>query len=65
MLLHFCSRNPALSIPGGFTADHLPTGLQIVGPHHADYEVLRIGQAFEKAAAYGEKRPVFPAVTNE
>ncbi|WP_252313268.1 amidase [Sinobaca sp. H24] len=57
--------NPALSIPGGFTADHLPTGLQIVGPHHADYEVLRIGQAFEKAAAYGEKRPVFPAVTNE
>jgi amidase len=28
-----------------------------VGPHRADYEVLRIGHAFEQATNYGKKRP--------
>ncbi|WP_269411512.1 amidase [Lentibacillus daqui] len=49
--------NPALSIPSGFTTDGLPMGMQIVGPYKADYEVLRIGKAFEKATGYGKKRP--------
>jgi amidase len=49
--------NPALSVPSGFTPDGLPLGLQIVGPHRADYEVLRIGYAFEQATKYGNKRP--------
>ncbi|UOQ92309.1 amidase [Halobacillus shinanisalinarum] len=49
--------NPSLSVPSGFTSDRLPLGLQIVGPHQADYEVLRIGHAFEQATHYGEKRP--------
>src|SRR5699024_8405837 len=31
--------NPALSVPGGFTEEGHPLGLQIVGPHRADYEV--------------------------
>lgn len=49
--------NPALSVPAGFTSDGLPIGLQIVGPYHGDYEVLRIGYAFEQATRYGDKRP--------
>lgn len=49
--------NPALSVPCGFTDDGLPLGLQIVGPHRGDYEVLRIGYAFEQATKYGERRP--------
>ncbi|MFC7063444.1 amidase [Halobacillus seohaensis] len=49
--------NPALSVPSGFTSDGLPLGLQVVGPHRADYEVLRIGHAFEQATNYGKKRP--------
>ncbi|WP_240377012.1 amidase [Bacillus piscicola] len=49
--------NPALSVPGGFTAEGLPLGLQIVGPHRADFEVLRIGHAFEQAAPYGKRHP--------
>jgi amidase len=48
---------PALSVPGGFTADGLPVGLQVIGPHRADLAVLQAGHAFEQATAYGERRP--------
>jgi amidase len=48
---------PALSVPGGFTADGLPVGLQVIGPHRADLVVLRAGHAFERATGYGDRRP--------
>ncbi|WP_067801017.1 amidase [Actinomadura formosensis] len=48
---------PALSVPAGFTRDGLPVGLQIVGPHHADLAVLRIGYAFEQATRHATRRP--------
>ncbi|HWL12925.1 MAG TPA: amidase family protein, partial [Ureibacillus sp.] len=49
--------NPALSVPSGFTSDGLPLGLQIVGPHQADFEVLQLGYAYEKATGHGKKLP--------
>lgn len=49
--------NPSLSIPSGFTSGGTPLGLQIVGPHRADFEVLKIGRAFERATGYGKIRP--------
>jgi amidase len=52
--------NPAISVPGGFTASGLPVGLQIVGRHRNDWSVLQIAHAFEQATRYGERRP--PAV---
>jgi amidase len=39
---------PALSVPCGFTAEGLPVGLQIVGRAGADWDVLRLGRAFEQ-----------------
>lgn len=48
---------PALSVPAGFTADGLPVGLQLVGPHHADLAVLQAGHAFEQATRCGTRRP--------
>jgi aspartyl-tRNA(Asn)/glutamyl-tRNA(Gln) amidotransferase subunit A len=39
---------PALSIPCGTSADNLPVGLQILGPHGSDARILRIGRAFEQ-----------------
>jgi amidase len=42
--------NPAISVPGGFTAEGLPVGLQIVGRHHDDWGVLQLAHAFEQAA---------------
>ena len=49
--------SPALSVPAGFTAEGLPVGLQIVGPHHADLLVLKIGYAFEQLTGHGLRRP--------
>jgi amidase len=49
---------PALSVPGGFTADGLPVGLQIVGAPRADRRVLEVGHAFEQATGFGRRRPV-------
>ncbi len=49
---------PALSVPGGFTPDGLPVGLQVIGPPRADRRVLEVGSAFEQATRFGERRPV-------
>jgi amidase len=40
---------PALSVPGGFTEEGLPVGLQIVGRPQADFAVLQMAHAFETA----------------
>jgi amidase len=48
---------PALSLPGGFTADGLPVGLQVVGAPRADRRVLEVGHAFEQATGFGRRRP--------
>jgi len=43
------TRQPAASVPCGFTKAGLPVGLQIVGPLYADAAVLQMSQAFELA----------------
>jgi amidase len=48
---------PALSVPGGFTADGLPVGLQIVAAPRADRRLLEVGHAFEQATGFGRRRP--------
>lgn len=48
---------PAISVPGGFTADGLPVGLQLVGRPRADFELLRIASAYEAATEHWKTRP--------
>ncbi|GAA4730366.1 amidase [Modestobacter marinus] len=48
---------PALSVPGGFTPDGLPVGLQVIGAPRADRTVLEVGHAFEQATGHGLRRP--------
>ncbi|MEU2350571.1 amidase [Modestobacter sp. NPDC049651] len=48
---------PALSVPGGFTPDGLPVGLQVIGAPRADRRVLEVGHAFEQATGFGLRRP--------
>jgi amidase len=48
---------PALSVPGGFTPDGLPVGLQIVAAPRAERRLLEVGHAFEQATRFGERRP--------
>jgi amidase len=49
--------NPAASVPGGFTPDGLPVGVQIVGRNKEDFSVLQMAHAFEQATGFGKKRP--------
>jgi amidase len=49
--------NPAASVPGGFTAEGLPVGVQIVGRDKADFSVLQMAHAFEEATGFRKKRP--------
>jgi amidase len=49
--------NPAASVPGGFTPEGLPVGVQIVGRNKEDFSVLQMAHAFEQATVFGKKRP--------
>jgi amidase len=49
--------NPAASVPGGFTPEGLPVGVQIVGRDKQDFAVLQLAHAFEQATGFGKKRP--------
>jgi amidase len=44
-------------VPGGFTDDGLPVGLQIIGAPRADRRVLEAGHAFEQATRFWQRRP--------
>ncbi len=54
---NFPAQCPAFSVPSGFTAAGMPTGLQIVGRRFDDPGVLNIGAAVEKARPWTTKRP--------
>ena len=49
--------NPAAAVPGGFTPEGLPIGVQIVGRYKADFSVLQMAHAFEQATGFGKKHP--------
>ena len=49
--------NPAASVPGGFTPEGLPVGVQIVGRDKEDFSVLQMAHAFEQATGFGKKQP--------
>jgi amidase len=55
------SAHPALSMPCGFTDDGLPVGMQIVGRHRDEFELLQIAHAFEQATGAGLRRPAIAA----
>lgn len=48
---------PAISVPAGFTASGLPVGVQLVGPHRRDFELLQFAYAIEQSSRVGMIRP--------
>lgn len=53
------STHPAASIPCGFTPDHLPVGMQVVGRRFCEVDVLRLAARFEEARPWAGRRPAF------
>ena len=51
------SRQPALTVPCGFTDAGLPVGLQIVGPIYQDARTLRAARAYQEAYPTTDRRP--------
>jgi amidase len=48
---------PAMSLPAGFSAEGLPVGLQMVGPHRAEHRLLSIAKAFEAVTGFASRPP--------
>ena len=48
---------PAMSVPCGFSSGGLPVGLQIIGRHRQEFELLQMAFAFEQATGCWKRRP--------
>ncbi len=48
---------PALSVNCGFSKDHLPIGLQIMGPQWGEETVLRAAYAYEQTTEWHKQKP--------
>jgi aspartyl-tRNA(Asn)/glutamyl-tRNA(Gln) amidotransferase subunit A len=48
---------PGISIPCGFTTEHLPVGLQLIGRLFEEELLLKVAYAYEQATAWHKRRP--------
>ncbi|SED27153.1 aspartyl-tRNA(Asn)/glutamyl-tRNA(Gln) amidotransferase subunit A [Amycolatopsis tolypomycina] len=48
---------PALSVPGGFTSEGLPIGLQFIGRLWADADVVSVAARYERATSWHTRHP--------
>lgn len=51
---------PSLALPGGFTRDGLPVGVQLVGRPGGEWTLLRLGSAFQARTTYHRRTPSLP-----
>jgi aspartyl-tRNA(Asn)/glutamyl-tRNA(Gln) amidotransferase subunit A len=52
-----CVGNPAMSVPMGFTREHLPLGLQLAARPFEEAVALRAADAYQQRTGWHEDRP--------
>ena len=52
------SGHPALSVCCGYTKAGLPMGLQLVGRRFDEATLLKLGDAYERATPWRDRRPI-------
>lgn len=57
---NICSRAPVMSVPSGFAATGVPTGVQIVGHPYDDRTVFEVAYAVERVKPWADQRPDLP-----
>ena len=55
---------PGLSVPCGLDADGMPIGLQLIAPAFAEETALRVGDAYQRATEWHQRRPDVAALTS-
>ncbi|HVZ50136.1 MAG TPA: amidase family protein [Gemmatimonadaceae bacterium] len=55
---------PAIAMPAGFTADGLPTGVELLGKPFTDSRLVAFAYAFEQAGERRRPPPTAPALIN-
>jgi aspartyl-tRNA(Asn)/glutamyl-tRNA(Gln) amidotransferase subunit A len=48
---------PGISLPCGVSKSGLPIGLQLLGPHFSEEQILRVARMFEQATDWHLKKP--------
>ncbi|MBU6467557.1 MAG: Asp-tRNA(Asn)/Glu-tRNA(Gln) amidotransferase subunit GatA [Betaproteobacteria bacterium] len=48
---------PGLSIPVGFGREHLPVGLQLIGPHFAEAKLLNVAHQYQLVSDWHQQLP--------
>lgn len=48
---------PTISLPGGFTSDGLPIGIQLIAPRLHEADLVRAGAAFQRETDFHRRRP--------
>ena len=48
---------PGISIPGGFSSEGLPIGVQLIAPHFEEARLVQLSSAFQKETDHHLKRP--------
>ncbi len=51
------SGSPTISLPCGFSAEGLPLGFQLIGPHLGEGLLLRSGHAYQQATDWSTRHP--------
>lgn len=52
--------HPAIALPAGFTAAGTPLGVQLVGRHRAEAELLGLAKGYEQVTGYARRHPELP-----